>query len=82
MGKYKNIKREEQLKSLVFNDYFKYKSVSFTPDLNNIDFVVADSKSRGKEQGGAEKHYVWMETKKDIQKNIFIIIAYEKTYTV
>ena len=30
-----------------------YKGVSWEQELNNIDFIITDSKSRGKEQGGA-----------------------------
>ena len=65
MGKYSNVKRENQLKNLVFDDYFKQKNVSWEQDIDNIDFILTDIQSRNeKEHGGAKKHYAWLEVKK------------------
>jgi len=64
MSKYKNIKSEHQLRSLVFDDYFKNKDVSWEQEIESIDFIITDKKSRSKKTTGAEKHYIWMETKK------------------
>jgi 16S rRNA G966 N2-methylase RsmD len=65
MAKYNGVKSEFQLRSLVFDDYFKGKDISFEEEINKIDFIVTDKKSRGDKNIGARKHYVWMETKKN-----------------
>jgi 16S rRNA G966 N2-methylase RsmD len=66
MAKYKGIKSEFQLRSLVFDDYFKGKDVSYEEEINKIDFIITDKKSRGEKNIGAKKHFVWMETKKNV----------------
>ncbi|GBU28653.1 hypothetical protein R84B8_02213 [Treponema sp. R8-4-B8] len=39
MAKYKNIKSEHQLRSLVFDDYFKSKDISWEQEIDKIIFV-------------------------------------------
>ncbi|WP_461256903.1 class I SAM-dependent methyltransferase [Treponema sp. R80B11-R83G3] len=65
MEKYKNIKSEHQLRSLVFDDYFKSKEVSWEQEIDKIDFIITGKQSLKKnKEGGSEKHYFWAETKK------------------
>jgi len=61
---YKNIKSEHQLRSLVFDDYFKSKDISWEQELDKIDFIITGKQSRKAKEGGSEKHYFWAETKK------------------
>ena len=71
MAKYKGVKSEFQLRSLVFDDYFKGKDISYEEEINKIDFIVTDKKSRGDKNTGAKKHYIWMETKKKRHRNVY-----------
>jgi len=64
MDKYKNIKSEHQLRSLVFDDYFKSKDISWEQEIEKIDFIITEKQSRKGKEGGSEKHYLWAETKK------------------
>jgi len=64
MEKYINIKSEHQLRSLVFDDYFKNKDISWEQEIDKIDFIITGKQSRKSKEGGAEKHYLWAETKK------------------
>jgi len=64
MEKYKNIKSEHQLRSLVFDDYFKNKDISWEQEIDKIDFIITGKQSRKDKEGGSEKHYLWAETKK------------------
>jgi len=66
MAKYKGVKSEFQLRSIIFDDYFKSKGVSYEEEINKIVFIVTDNKSRGDKNIGAKKHYLWMETKKNV----------------
>jgi len=63
-AKYKNIKSEHQLRSLVFDDYFKSKDISWEQEIDKIDFIITGKQSRKGKEGGSEKHYLWAETKK------------------
>ena len=74
MSKYKNIKSEHQLRSLVFDDYFKNKDVSWEQEIESIDFIITDKKSRIKKNTGADKHYVWMETKKSKTDHYIMLV--------
>ena len=69
MEKYKNIKSEHQLRSLVFDDYFKSKDVSMEEEIDKIDFILTEKKSRKNKESGAEKHYLWLETKKSVTED-------------
>jgi hypothetical protein len=73
MGKYKNIKSEHQLRNLVFEDYFKRKGVSFEQEIDKIDFILTDTKSRSNKEAGAEKHYIWMEVKKSTTEQYIML---------
>ena len=64
MEKYKNIKSEHQLRSLVFDDYFKSKDISWEQEIDKIDFIITGKQSRKDKEGGSKKHYLWAETKK------------------
>jgi 16S rRNA G966 N2-methylase RsmD len=64
MEKYKHIKSEHQLRSLVFDDYFKSKGISWEQEIDKIDFIITEKQSRKGKEGGSEKHYLWAETKK------------------
>jgi hypothetical protein len=44
--KYKNIKSEHQLRSLVFDDYFKNKDISWELEIEKIDFIITGKQSR------------------------------------
>jgi 16S rRNA G966 N2-methylase RsmD len=66
MEKYKHIKNEHQLRSLVFDDYFKSKDVSWELEIEKIDFIITEKKSRKSKEGGADKHYLWAETKSSV----------------
>ena len=72
--KYRNIKSEHQLRTLVFDDYFKSKGISWEQEIKNVDFIVTDSKSRGNDSTGAKKHYVWMETKKSPTDHYIMLV--------
>ena len=67
--KYKNIKSEHQLRSLVFDDYFKSKDISMEEEIDKIDFILTEKKSRKNKESGAEKHYLWLETKKSVTED-------------
>jgi len=69
MEKYKNIKSEHQLRSLVFDDYFKNKEVSWELEIEKIDFIITEKKARKEKEGGSEKHYFWAETKKSVTED-------------
>jgi len=69
MEKYKNIKNEHQLRSLVFDDYFKSKDISWELEIEKIDFIITEKKSRKSKEGGAEKHYLWAETKSSVTED-------------
>jgi len=84
MAKYKEIKSEHQLRSLVFDDYFRTSGTSWEPEINNIDFVVTDNKSKGKNYSGAKRHYVWMENKMKVTEQYTmltqLLLTIKKTY--
>jgi len=69
MEKYKTIKNEHQLRSLVFDDYFKSKDISWELEIDKIDFIITEKKSRKSKEGGAEKHYLWAETKSSVTED-------------
>jgi len=69
MANYKHIKNEHQLRSLVFDDYFKSKDISWELEIEKIDFIVTEKKSRKSKEGGAEKHYYWAETKSSVTED-------------
>jgi len=46
MAKYTNIQKEETLKSLVFNDYFDAGKFGYEPNVDNIDFVITNPRTR------------------------------------
>jgi hypothetical protein len=64
MGNYTDIAKEETLKSLVVQDYFGKAKFGYKPNIDNIDFVITDAKSRGElfTPGGASVHYLWAES--------------------
>jgi len=76
MIKYK-VKSEHQLRSLVFDDYFKFKNITWEQEIDNIDFIIVSSKER-------DRHYLWAETKKsvsDIYEMITqLLLTIKKTY--
>ncbi|MDR3172137.1 MAG: hypothetical protein LBU17_11035, partial [Treponema sp.] len=71
MSKYTGIQKEAQLKNLVFDDYFDSKKFSWEQEVDNIDFIITNPKTRGdlfaEEGSGASVHYLWAEAKKDTQ---------------
>jgi len=69
MKKYTTIKNEHQLRSLVFDDYFKSKGISWELEIDKIDFIITEKKSRKNKEGGAEKHYLWAETKSSVTED-------------
>jgi hypothetical protein len=66
LSKYTGIQKEETLKGLVHDDYFS--KFGYEPNIDNIDFVVTDAKTRGElftaEGSGSSVHYLWAEAKK------------------
>jgi hypothetical protein len=71
VSKYTGIQKEETLKGLIFKDFFDGKKFGYEPNIDNIDFVITDTKTRGElfaEGGsGASMHYLWAEAKKGVQ---------------
>jgi hypothetical protein len=71
VSKYTGIQKEETLKGLIFKDFFDGKKFGYEPNIDNIDFVITDVKTRGdlfvEEGSGASAHYLWAEAKKGIQ---------------
>jgi len=69
--KYKSIESEHQFKNIVFDDYFKGKNISWEQEIEKIDFVLTNSKSRNdllsEGKDGASLHYFWAEAKKGIR---------------
>ena len=63
MSKYK-ISSEHQLRSLVFDDYFKSKGIAWEQEIEKIDFIVTEKRGVKNKGGGSERHYLWLETKK------------------
>ena len=63
MSKYK-VSSEHQLRSLVFDDYFKSKGIAWEQEIEKIDFIVTEKRGVKNKGGGSERHYLWMETKK------------------
>jgi len=84
MEKYKHIKNEHQLRSLVFDDYFKSKDISWELEIEKIDFIVTEKKSRKSKEGGADKHYLWAETKSSVSDDFDmltqLILTIKKPY--
>jgi len=88
MAKYTNIQKEETLKSLVFDDYFDAGKFGYEPNIDNIDFVVTDAKTRGDlfadDSPGASIHHLWGEAKKGVH-DVFdmftqLLLTCKKTY--
>jgi 16S rRNA G966 N2-methylase RsmD len=63
LSKYK-VSGEHQLRSLVFDDYFKSKGIAWEQEIEKIDFIVTEKRGVKNKGGGSERHYLWMETKK------------------
>ena len=62
MTDYSGIEKEETFKATVFRDFFPGSKYSYEPNIGNIDFVVADTKTL---KGSIwPRHYLWAETKK------------------
>jgi len=88
MSKYSGVKKEETLKSLVFDDYFDARKFGYEPDIDNIDFVVTDAKTRGglfaDDSPCASTHHLWGEAKKGAH-DVFdmftqLLLTCKKTY--
>ncbi|GHU22130.1 hypothetical protein FACS1894164_03870 [Spirochaetia bacterium] len=88
MSKYSGVQKEHQLKNLVFDDYFDSKKFSWEQEIDNIDFIITNPKSRRElfalDGPGASVHYLWAEAKKETH-DIFemltqLIITCKKTY--
>ncbi|GAB6391472.1 MAG: hypothetical protein MdMp014T_0845 [Treponematales bacterium] len=88
MSKYTGIQREHQLKNLVFDDYFDSKKFSWEQEVDNIDFIVTNPKTRGDlfadGGSGASTHYLWGEAKKGTH-DVFdmftqLLLTCKKTY--
>ena len=82
---YGGIEKEETLKGLIYEDYFS--KFGYEPNIDNIDFVITDKKSRGdlfSEGPGSSRHLLWAEAKKGTH-DIFsmftqLILTCKKTY--
>jgi hypothetical protein len=88
VSKYTGIQKEETLKALIFEDYFGKNLFGYEPNIDNIDFVITDKKTRGDlfsgEGSGASVHYLWAEAKKGIV-DVFVmftqlLLTCKKTY--
>ena len=85
MSKYGSVPKEETLKGLVRDDYFS--EFGYEPNIDNIDFVITDKKSRGdlfSEGAAGQVHYLWAEAKKGTY-DVFamftqLILTCKKTY--
>jgi hypothetical protein len=60
MADYSGIQKEETFKAQVFRDFFGEERFAYKPDIDNIDFVVADIKT-------PDCHYLWAEAKKGVE---------------
>ncbi|GHU25959.1 hypothetical protein FACS1894164_16350 [Spirochaetia bacterium] len=87
MPPYSNIQKEETLKAHIFADFFGTEKYDYDPNIDNIDFVITDKKTRNdlfSDGIGNSKHYLWAESKKGVQ-NIEsmltqLILTCRKTY--
>jgi len=88
MAKYEGIQKEHQLKNLVFDDYFDTKKFSWEQEVDNIDFIITNPKTRSDLFGGgtqaASLHYLWAEVKlhtQDVYEMLTqLILTCKKTY--
>jgi hypothetical protein len=86
MADYSAVKKEEQLKSLVRDDFFM--QFGYEPDIDNIDFVISAKSERGaslfNDGAGTSAHYLWAEAKKGIcdiyDMYTQLILTCRKTY--
>ncbi|MDR0645208.1 MAG: hypothetical protein LBG05_09975, partial [Treponema sp.] len=82
---YSGIQKEETLKGLVHDDYFS--KFGYEPNIDNIDFVITDKKTRDDLFGdgpGSSVHYLWAEANKGTHDtfDMFtqLILTCKKTY--
>jgi hypothetical protein len=88
VSKYTGIQKEETLKGLIFKDFFDRKKFGYEPNIDNIDFVITNAKTRGElfaeEGSGASIHYLWAESKKgarDVESMLTqLLLTCKKTY--
>ena len=85
MADYSGIEKEETLKGLVYEDYFS--KFGYEPNIDNIDFVITDKKSRGdlfSDGPGSSRHFLWAEAKKGTHDFFAmftqLILTCKKTY--
>ncbi|MDR1964950.1 MAG: hypothetical protein LBQ50_14360, partial [Planctomycetaceae bacterium] len=87
MTQYQNITKEETFKAQIFADFFGKAKYGYEPNIDNIDFVVTDSKTRSglfRDEPENSRHYLWAEAKKG-EHDVFVmltqlILTCKKTY--
>jgi hypothetical protein len=89
VSKYTEIQKKETLKGMIYNDFFDSRRFGYEPNIDNIDFVITDAKTRGElfadESSVASFHYLWAEAKKGVVdvETMFtqLLLTCKKTYT-
>jgi hypothetical protein len=64
MQNYAAVTKEETLKARVFADFFGTAKYAYEPNIDNIDFVVADTKTQ--RHALYPQHFFWAEAKKGV----------------
>ena len=57
MADYNNIQKEETFKATVFRDFFSGSKYAYEPNIDNIDFIVAEARSL--KSNIWPRHYLW-----------------------
>ena len=82
MADYGGIQKEETLKAQVFADFFGKAKFSYEPNIDNIDFIVTDTKLQ--KDGVFKHHFLWAEAKKGVQDVptmlTQLVLTIKKTY--
>ena len=87
MAAYSGVKKEHQLKNLVFDDYFDHKLFRWEQEVDNIDFIITSPSARHdlySDGPGSSAHYLWAEAKKGVH-DVYdmltqLVLTCRKTY--
>ena len=79
---YSNIQKEETFKAAVFRDFFSNAKYAYEPNIDNIDFIVTETKTL---KGNMwTRHYLWAESKKGVAEIYSmltqLVLTVKKTY--
>jgi len=84
MPDYSNIQKEETFKAAVFRDFFSNSKYAYEPNIDNIDFIVTETKTL---KGNMwTRHYLWAESKKGVAEIYSmltqLVLTVKKTYEI